>query len=259
MSNGKWALITGATSGIGKAFAFHFAHEGYNIIATGTRATLLQNTVKELTTKFDIEATAFVGDLSDVSIQDKLISLGKEKQAVVLVNNAGFALNKLFYEADLDNWLQMNELHITCMIRLTYFLLPHMISCNEGIVINVASDAAYMIVQKNALYSGTKAYIRQFSQGLYLDLTDTNIYVQALCPGLTKTDLHEKMGMSKERQKNRGILRWEEPEQVVAQSVKAMRKNRAICISGISTKMLIILTSCIPKALYYRLVNSVFR
>ena len=168
-------------------------------------------------------------------------------------------MNKLFYEADLDNWLQMNELHITCMIRLTYFLLPHMISCNEGIVINVASDAAYMIVQKNALYSGTKAYIRQFSQGLYLDLTDTNIYVQALCPGLTKTDLHEKMGMSKERQKNRGILRWEAPEQVVAQSVKAMRKNRAICISGISTKMLIILTSCIPKALYYRLVNSVFR
>jgi len=129
---------------IGKAFAFHFAHEGYNIIATGTRAALLQNTVKELTNKFDIEATAFEGDLSDVSIQDKLIAFGKEKQAVVLVNNAGFALNKLFYEADLDNWLQMNELHITC-------------------------------------------------------------------------------------------------------------------ISGISTKMLILLTSCIPKALYYRLVNSIFR
>ncbi len=259
MRNGKWALITGATSGIGKAFAFHFAREGYNIIAAGTRVLLLQDTVNELINKYDIEATAFVGDLSDVFVQDKLIALGIEKQAVVLVNNAGFALNKSFYEAGLESWLQMNELHITCTIRLTFSLLPHMISRNEGTVINVASDAAYMIIKKNAVYSGTKAYIKQFSHGLYLELMETNIYVQALCPGLTKTDLHEKMGMSKECQKNRGILRWEEPEQVVVQSVKAMKKNKAICISGWSTKLLIFLTSCMPQSLYHRMINSAFK
>ena len=259
MCNGKWALITGSSSGIGKAFAFHFASEGYNIIATGTRASLLQNTISELIDKFGIEVIAFVGDLTDIYVQDKLIALGKEKQAVMLVNNAGFALNKPFCDGALENWLRMNELHINCMLKLTYSLLPDMISKNEGTIINVASDAAYMIVKRNAVYSGTKAYIKQFSHGLHLELNNTNVYVQALCPGLTKTDLHEKMGMNKERQKNRGILRWENPEQVVAQSVKAMKKNKGICISGWSTKLLIFLTSCMPQSLYYRIINSVFK
>ena len=76
-----------------------------------------------------------------------------------------------------------------------------------------------------------------------------------LYPGLTKTDLHMKMGMSKERQKNKGILRWKEPEQVVAQSVKAMEKRKAICIGG-WTKMKILLMGCMPKPLYYRLISS---
>lgn len=259
MRNGKWALITGATSGIGKAFAFHFAQEGYNIIATGTRAFQLHNTVDELTSKFDIDAVAFVGDLSCLFIQDKLIAFAIEKQVVILVNNAGFALNKLFFESDLESWLQMNDLHITCMVRLTYSLLPHFISRKEGTIINVASDAAYMIVKKNTIYSGTKAYVKQFSHGLYLELMDKNVYVQALCPGLTKTDLHEKMGMRRERQKNKGLLRWEEPAHVVAQSVKAMKKRKAICISGWSEKLLIFLTSCMPQTLYNRIVNAAFK
>ena len=131
MNNSKWALITGATSGIGKAFAFRFAQEGYNIIATGTRTALLQNAVDELISKFGVEATAFSGDLSVLSVQDELIALAKEKQIFVLVNNAGFASKELFAEGDLKIWLQMNNLHITCMIRLTHNLLPQMISRNK--------------------------------------------------------------------------------------------------------------------------------
>jgi len=259
MGNGKWALITGATSGIGKAFALHFAREGYHIIAAGTREALLNAAVNELRTKFGVEAIAFVGDLSDAAVQDRLIALGMEKQAAVLVNNAGFALNKPFCEADIEDWLRMDALHITCTVRLTHALLPRMISRGEGTVINVASDAAYMIVKKNAVYSGTKAYLKQFSHGLYLELADTGVYVQALCPGLTKTDLHEKMGMSKERQQNRGMLHWQEPGQVVAQSVKAMQKKQAVCISGGSTKLLVYLTLRMPQSLYHRVINSVFK
>ena len=256
MSNGKWALITGATSGIGKAFAFHFAQEGYNIIAAGTRTTQLQNTVDELIGKFNVEAIAFTGDLSVSSSQDELIALALKKQPHLLINNAGFALNQLFADANLAKWIQMNELHVNCMIKLIYSLLPQMIARNEGTIINVASDAAYMIAKKNAVYSGTKSYIKQFTHGLYLELMGTNVYAQALCPGLTRTDLHMKMGMSRERQKNKGILRWEEPEQVVAQSVRAMKKRKAICLGGWS-KMQIILTSCMPKSFYYRLINSI--
>jgi short-subunit dehydrogenase len=88
---------------------------------------------------------------------------------------------------------------------------------------------------------------------------NSGVYVQALCPGLTKTDLHEKMGMPKERQQNRGVLHWQEPEQVVSQSVKAMKKKKAICISGRSTKLLIFLTSCMPQSLYNPIANSVFK
>lgn len=151
----------------------------------------------------------------------------------------------------------MSVLHIACTINLTHAILPQMISRNRGTIINVSSDAAYMVVGKNAVYSGTKAFIKQFSHSLYLELMNTDVYVQALCPGLTRTDLHEKMGMSKDRQRNRGLLRWEEPKQVVAQSLKSLKRNKAICISGLSTKLLILFTTCIPKKAYYKIVNKV--
>ena len=91
----------------------------------------------------------------------------------------------------------MIDLHIICTIRLTHALLPQMIARNDGVIINVASDSAYISVRRNAVYSGTKACLKQFSHGLYLDLMDTNVYVQVVCPGFTKTDAHMKMGYSR--------------------------------------------------------------
>lgn len=255
----KWALITGATSGIGKAFAFQFAQDGYNIIITGTRKNMLQDVAENLIQTFNIEVLIFTGDLAEENIQNALIDVAKNKNILALINNAGFAIRRTFYDGQLHDWKKMISLHISCIVNLTYALLPNMISANRGIIINVSSDSAYMITGKNAIYSGTKAFIKQFTNGLYMDLYNTDIQVQALCPGMTKTDFHKKMGMHDDFQKNKGLMHWEEPSKVVQQSINALKRNKVICITGFFTKIQIILSNCIPKRIYYRIMQSIFR
>lgn len=258
MNNQKWALITGATSGIGKAFAYEFAKRGYNIIGTGTREEILKSVMEDIHTTTGQDTITFIGDLSQEPEQTRLITTALNKRISVLVNNAGFALHARFQESDRKELTRMANLHINSTLRLTHALLPQMLESQDGCIINVASDAAYMAVRSNAVYSGTKAFIRQFSRCLYLDLVGSGVYVQALCPGLTHTDLHEKMGMSRERQTNKGIMRWQEPVDVVKSSLKAMEKNKSICISDPFTKVMIAITSLMPEKLYNKLVARFF-
>ena len=134
-------------------------------------------------------------------------------------------------------------------------------SSGSGVIINVASDAAMVIVPGNAVYSGTKAYLKQFTEGLFLDLRcrGSHVTVQALCPGLTRTDFQLKMGMARERQRSRGMLRWQEPEAVVSRSLRWLARNRPVCLCGGAMGALeASLAACLPKRLYYRLILKLF-
>lgn len=254
MMNEKWALITGATSGIGKAFAYAFARRGFHIIGTGTRSEILLSVLEDIRTDTGRETVAFIGDLSLGETQDRLIALGREKQITVLVNNAGFAIHRLFQDTSMDDIIRMSRLHMQCMVRLIHGLLPQMLEARGGTIINVASDAAYLAARTNTIYAGTKAFVRQFSHGLYLDLTSTGVYVQALCPSLTHTDLHQKMGMGRERQVNHGPMRWQEPEDVVKASMKAMDKKKAVCNSSRITTFMAWMACILPEKLYHKMV-----
>jgi len=138
-----------------------------------------------------------------------------------------------------------------------------MIERNSGTIINVASQAARTILPKSAVYSASKAFVASFSEGLYLDIYNTDIVVQALCPGLTHTSFHEKFGMTKDQQLTKGLTRWMEPEEIVKISLEHADKNAGrrrktvLCIPGAYTRWTVRLTGLIPRSLYYGLVASI--
>lgn len=251
----KWGVITGATSGIGKSFAYYYAEQGYNLILTGTREILLKQVIDDIKSKYLIDVICFIGNLGISENHDKLLNIIEDKPITLLINNAGYGYSYTFDEGDLNEFLNMIQLHTSLVVKLTHAVLPYMKDHNEGVIINVSSNSAYAIVKKNAVYSGTKAFIKQFTHGVYMDMKEYNIKVLALCPGFTKTDAHKRMGIDVKRQNNK-FLRWASPEFVVSEAVKAMNRDKAICITGLSTKFQVFLSICLPKKLYYKLISA---
>ena len=261
MSTTPVACITGATSGIGRAFAEAYAKLGYDLILIGRRQELLTKNAQFFEEHYHVFCQCLFLDLSSA---EAIASLAEKLQITtvdVLINNAGFGLKGTFPRQSVDDAANMLSLHVLCVTRLTQAILPQMLARNSGTIINVASDAAYVIVPGNALYSGTKAFIKQFTEGLYLDLRaqGSAVRVQALCPCLTKTDFQLKMGMSRDKQVNRGIMRWEDPQQVVAHSFRALAHDQPVCICGGWTGAAEnLLTRLLPKKLYYPLMLKMF-
>lgn len=257
----KTALITGATSGIGRAFAFFYAGKGYDLILTGRRKEAMERTATELGGIHSGNIEVRYLELSDFNQVNALAEEMKKRRIDVLVNNAGFGCKGYVFQGDTEEYLKMVRLHVVCTLRFTLAVLGQMVERDEGTVINVASDAAYMAVPQNAVYAATKAFIKHFTEGVYLDLRSagSHVSVQALCPGLTKTDFQLKMGMDPKKRVNHGFLRWQEPGRVVTESMKALKRNRPICIcGGWMGQVEKVLATFLPKKLYYIIILSIF-
>ena len=133
-----------------------------------------------------------------------------------------------------------------------------MISRGNGVIINVSSAGAFLSIPKNTIYSGTKAFLRAFTESLHLEIMGTGVKVQVLCPGLVRTDLHEKISIAKAEQENKGLVRWRSPEEIVDISIKRLEKNEVVCIPGWSTRIRIFLLSILPGRIYYDLIHNLF-
>lgn len=256
----KIALITGATSGIGAEFAIEYAKKGYDLIITGRRKEKINAFAKKLIETYKISIEVLIIELSDNGQLDNFIEKIKQRNDIeVLVNNAGFGYYQLLSDGDLAVFEKMIKVHNTVPVALTHSVLPNMLKNNKGTIINVSSDGAFLLVPKNGIYSSTKAFLKIFTESLYLELIETNIKVQALCPSLTRTDFHEKMGMSKNKQKNSKSIKWMTPEEVVKCSLIALDKNEIVCIPGKKTKLLIKMTNLLPRKQYYRLMYKFWK
>jgi short-subunit dehydrogenase len=254
----KTALITGATSGIGAAFARRLAHDGYNLIVTGRRKEIITALTIELSEAYHVKVELINIELSHINELEALVDKINNRHIDILINNAGFGTNSSFSEEDPRIQEEMVQVHIICSMRLIHAVLPNMIKRGSGAIINVSSEGAFLSIPKNATYSGTKAFLRAFTESLHLELMGTGIKVQVLCPGLTRTDFHEKMGMAKERQVNKGLVRWMSPEEVVDISIKGLANNQIVCIPGWLTRFRILLPSILPGRMYYGLIHNFF-
>ena len=249
----KTALITGATSGIGEAFARKFASEGYNLIITGRREEKLNLLATKLKNEFHVNVDTIIIELSDLEKVDMMIERIKDKFISVLVNNAGFGTKDLFINEDFEVQQQMVNVHVLCSMKLIYALLPRMVENDNGLIINLSSQSAFLPIKRNATYSGTKAFLKVFSEVIHLETMNTNVKIQVLCPGFVRSDFHEKMGSTRSK-KNKGIfVRWMTPEQVVNISLRDIKKDKLVCKPGFFENLGMNLLTLLPKSIYYKM------
>jgi short-subunit dehydrogenase len=250
------ALITGASSGIGEAFAYKLAEQGYDLILTGRREEQLYKVSSGINKKYPVNIEIFLVELADDSglnlLADKIT---RTPDLHVLVNNAGFGSGTRFMEKGYADAEKMVKVHIMAPLKLVHATLPKMKENGSGIIINVSSVSGNTPLLRGAVYSASKSFLRIFSEALYLENIHSNIIIQTLCPGFTRTDFHEKIGLNRDSLKNKGILRWMTPEKVVDASFKNLRKGKVVCVPGFWNKVIWLLADILPRGLYYKLVS----
>ncbi len=194
------ALITGASSGIGAEFARALARDGYHLVLVARRANRLQALAQALSQRYAIEAEPFPADLADPEDVERVCQHIRElNNLALLVNNAGFGTAGEFGEAPIQPEIDMVKVHIEASMRLTYAALPGMIANHHGGIINVSSLNAFLPSPGNVTYGASKAFLNLFSEALQGEVRGTGVRVQALCPGFTFTELHDKVGFDRTR------------------------------------------------------------
>lgn len=252
----RTAVITGATSGIGAAYAARFAEEGYDVIITGRRKEKIEAFADRIRKEQGVNVEVVLAELSSKEMVQELVERINIRKIEILVNNAGFGASRLYQDYNLEVMEQMAKVSVLTPMKLIRAVLPGMIERGSGTVINISSGNAFLVTPKSSVYSGTKAFLKNFTEGLHLDLMSTGIKVQVVCPGFTKTDFHSKMGMDKSKQKDKGLIKWMSPEKVVDISLRDLKKNKVVCIPGLYTKILIKLHNLLPRKIYYNLIGN---
>lgn len=254
MSLKRTALITGASSGIGRAFARWFARSGYDLVITGRRKDKLILLADELKVKSGISVEVIIAELSDEKDVHALLKIIESRDNIyVLINNAGFGSGMEFREWEISHQMQMMQVHIITAVRLVHAVLPQMINRREGTVINVSSLAAFMPGPGNSIYSASKLFLKNFTESLHMEASRYGVRFQCLCPGLTRTDFHDRLIKGLVLRKN-GFIRWMEADTVVERCLKSIEKGKIVYIPGFINRMMVKTLPVIPSRVYYKLM-----
>src|ERR1700744_6754586 len=232
--NEKWAVITGASSGLGAIFAEQLAKRGLSLVLTGRDQTRLEVVKQKIGPSTHIELV--VGDLgTDAGVED-LIARLEGRVIDVLVNNAGFGTYGRFAEIDADREHGLVAVNVDALVRLTHAVLPGMLARGRGGILNVASTIAFQPGTYQATYGASKAFVLSLSQALWAETRGSGVTVTALCPGPTRTGFVDALGSDVS---HTAIYRHlAEPEPVVAAGLRALDKGRPVIVTGWRNKVL---------------------
>lgn len=244
----SYALITGASKGIGKAIAFELAAKGYHLALVARSADLLQQVAEEIRTKHSVDVQVFAADLSTPGAAQEVFGWTKQQEMTVsiLVNNAGYGLSGLFESYPLEQHLAMLQVNCTTLVQLTYLFLPQLKQQKEAHILNISSSAAYQAVPYLSLYAASKSLVLSFSRGLRYELRKTSVNVTCICPGSTDTDFATRAQVGEKAMKTAQKVNMT-PEQVGKTAVKAMFSKKAEVITGAINKLGGFLTWLLPK------------
>ena len=239
----SWALVTGATAGIGESFTRLLAENNYNIVMVARDLQRLEERARGLESKFNISTHVIQADLateSGCAVIEQYIS---NNQIDVLINNAGFGLNKAFTMSSLEAEQQMLDVLVRTPMRLMHAVLPGMKERNKGVVINVSSVAGYIA---GGSYSASKSYITVISESLNTELAGTNVKVSALCPGFTRTEFHQRARMSMKGLPN---FMWLNADELVKKAWSDALRGEAVSIPGWQYRVLTFVIQAVPRSL----------
>ncbi len=230
------ALITGATAGIGAAFARRLAKDGLDLVLVARDGARLDESADALSKQYGVAVQALVADLvtdEGIAAVEARLSDDTGKPVDLLVNNAGFGLKDPFLDVPLAKELALVKLHIEAVLRLTTAALPGMRERGRGYVINVASVAAFV---PRGTYGASKAWVVQFSQSVSRDLAGTGVRVLALCPGFTHTEFHQRARVD---MKDVGGWMWLDADRVVDDAMRDLARGRTVSIPSGRYKALV--------------------
>ena len=248
------ALITGASSGIGAAYARQLAAMGYNLILVARREERLAALAAELKERYPISAQVLAADLSNPAGVERVEAyIARLERLDVLINNAGFGSPGSFVEADFANQLAMIQVHVVASVRLTRAALPLMMTRQRGAIINVSSIAGLVPIPGSATYSATKAYLNVFSEALQAELRDTDIKIQALCPGFTRTGFHDTPEHQGFGRSEIPEFMWMSAEEVAAQSLSGLDRHQVVLVPGFKNRLVAAVARNIPGSLLHLL------
>lgn len=262
-------MVTGASSGIGAAYARRLAAEGYDLILVARRKDRLEKLAEELQTSHGVEAEILAADLTgDADLRRVEERIAHAGDLEFLVNNAGFGTRGLFFQADVEGQDRMHRLHVLAAVRLSHAALSVMVARGKGNLVNVSSVAAFGQSPGNAGYCATKAWMNSFTEGLCLDLAadGSPVTVQALCPGYTLTEFHDTSGIGRDHVPESW---WMSAEDVVAASLRGLAHGKLVVVPGWRYKIYVFLLKALPGFLVrslalriqgkYRRSNDSFR
>ncbi|MEI7722775.1 MAG: SDR family oxidoreductase [Actinomycetota bacterium] len=243
----KWALVTGATAGIGESFTRLLASEGFNIVLVARDEARLHERAQGLKDKYGADSVVIVADLATESGCAKVEEFISNNEIEVLINNAGFGINKAFTMSDLVKEEEVLKVLVRTPMRLMHVALPAMKVRNSGVVINVSSVAGFIA---GGAYSAAKSYLTVLSESLHTELSATNIKVSSLCPGFTRTEFHQRG-----RMKMAGLpeFMWLNSDELVAAAWKDALAGKAVSIPGWQYKLLVGIISVVPRSIVRRL------
>ena len=239
----SWALVTGATSGIGESFTRLLASHKYNIVLVARDLPRLQERAQGLEEKFGAKTHVIQADLATDEGCLKVENYILENQIDVLINNAGFGTSKAFTMSTLEIEQQLLDVLVRTPMRLMHVALPLMKQRNKGVIINVSSVAGYIA---GGTYSASKSYLTVLSESLHTELAPTGVKISALCPGFTRTEFHQRGKMSMKGLPN---FLWLNADRLVEQSWSDALKGKAVSVPGWQYKLLIFIVQTVPRSI----------
>ncbi|CAB4605257.1 unannotated protein [freshwater metagenome] len=250
-NNGKWTLVTGATAGIGESFSRLLAEKGFNLVLVARDLPRLNERASALETNFKVETKVIQADLATDAgclVVEEFISANDVE---VLINNAGFGINKSFLVSEISAEQQMFDVLVRTPMRLMHVILPQMKERDSGTIINVSSVAAWIA---GGSYSASKSYLTVLSESLHTELASTNVKVSALAPGFTRTEFHQRGRMKMGALPN---FMWLNADDLVAKAWADSQKGSAISVPGWQYQVLSSFLRFGPRPLIRKLGMSV--
>lgn len=249
--NNNYTLITGASSGIGKALAEEFAAHGKNLILVARNKEKLETVKHNILSVCNIDIKLFSFDLSDPVAIDKLHSACKSNQLMVecLINNAGIGAEGEFTDIALEKQQNIIQLNIFALVKMCYLFLPDMKLNGNGIVANIASTTAFVPFAYEAVYSSSKAFVMSFSQALHEEYKKYGITVATICPGVTNTDFFASAGF---RLQN---FNGADPKDFAKFAYRAIQNRKVFSIHRFSNKLIALWAKIFPRN-FVRIVSA---
>jgi len=253
----RLAAVTGASSGIGEAFARRLARDGFDLLLVARRRPRLERLARELAEAHGAAVDVLAADLTRAAPLRALEArLEGEARLELLVNSAGRGEFGRLAESPreaLDAELRLNAL---ALLRVAHAALRPMLARRRGAVVNVSSTAAFVPCPHYAVYGASKAFVNSLSEALHEELRGTGVRVQALCPGLTHTEIFESAGVDVSSLP--GFL-WMTPEAVVDASLAALERDEVICVPGLGNRTFASLVRLLPHAATGRVASALTR